>query len=177
MKRLHTSLPCLILLLSAALPAPAAAIEFGIGYGRELRGNKNLSQYEVFARQPLPFTWQLPFQVEMLSGVEIGGAMVRERHSDNDAAARFSVMPQVIFRPHRNIDFFAGLGTGIMVGNTQFTKHDLGGELLFASKVGVQFSLGSNWNLGYFFFHQSNGGIYNHNASLNMHQLELSFAF
>lgn len=137
------------------MATPAAAAEFGLGYGRELRGNKDLSQYEVFFRHPLPFKWHLKSGAEISTGVEIGGAMVREEHSDNDAGFRLSVMPQLLFQPHHTINCVAGFGTGALAGNTQFTKHDLGGELLFASKLGIQLILSPHWNLGYFFFHQS----------------------
>ena len=86
-------------------------------------------------------------------------------------------MPQLILSPNRKINCIFGLGTGFMLGNTEFTRHKLGGPMLFASKIGIQFMLGQHWNIGYFYFHQSNAGLYDCNASLNMHQLVFSYTF
>lgn len=169
-------LPCMVF-CSAITAVPAISTEIGGGYGKELRGNTDLEQYEIYVREPLSYEKELDSGLKLLSAVEISMAMIRERDGDNDGTARFSAMPQVILNPHPNINCIFGLGTGFMVGETEFTKHDLGGKLFFASKVGIQFLLGQHWSAGYFYYHQSNGGIYDHNASLNMHQLALSYAF
>jgi hypothetical protein len=75
------------------------------------------------------------------------------------------------------VNFIIGLGTGFMVGETEFTDHNLGGAFLLNSKLGVQLLLGEHWGLEYVFYHQSNAGIYNYNASLNMHQLAFAYNF
>lgn len=156
---------------------PAMATEIGGDYGKEFVHNTHVEQYEVFVREPLPFSRQTDAGLKISSAVEISVATIREASSDNDPAGRFSVMPQVFLSPHQNINFFVGLGAGFMVGNTEFTDENLGGAFLFASKLGLQFLLGEHWSLGYSYYHQSNAGIYDHNIGLNLHQLAFSYSF
>lgn len=156
---------------------PATARELGAGYGREFKENSDIEHYEIFFREPLPWKWEYDSGFRVLSAVEIGGALIREAESDRDEAGRFSIMPQLILSPHPNVNFFFGLGGGFMVGNTEFDSHDLGGDFLLNSKAGIQFLLGQHWNIGYFYYHQSNGGVYDHNQGLNMHNLLLSYSF
>jgi hypothetical protein len=177
MKPIKISIFHCILFLYTITPFPAASAELGIGYGKEFRNNNNLEQYEVYVREPLPFKMDFDSNFKIMSAVEVGLAMIREAKSTNGEAARISVMPEVILSPNRHVNFIFGLGTGFMLGNTEFTNHDLGGPILFDSKIGLQFMFGMHWNVGYFYFHQSNAGIYDCNSGLNMHQLALSFTF
>jgi hypothetical protein len=103
--------------------------------------------------------------------------LIRELASENTPTARLSLIPEIIFVPRQNINFIFGVGAGRMFGNTEFTKHNLGGEVLFASKLGLQFLIGQHWSIGYFYYHQSNAGIYDYNASLNMNHLTFSYSF
>lgn len=160
-----------------ATAIPAMSTETGFLYGKEFWGNTNLVLFEEYVRVPLPFKKEFSPDLKLFSAVEMGMGAIKEEHSDNDPAARISVMPQIVLNPHSRISCFFGLGTGVMMGNTEFTKHNLGGDLLFASKLGVQFLLGQHWRIGYCYFHQSNAGIYEYNASLNMHQLAFSYSF
>ena len=177
MKKRKILIACVIVATSVTTSFPAISTELGLGYGKQFLGNTEIEQYEWNVRAPLPFKWKFCSDLTVFSAVEAAMARLREAHSENDQTARFSLMPQVILNPHPNINFIIGLGTGFMVGGTEFTKHDLGGSLLFSSKVGIQYLLGQHWNVGYVYYHQSNGGIYEHNASLNMHQLALSYTF
>lgn len=167
---------CMVFTCTAAI-TPAMSTEIGGGYGKEFRGNTNLDQFEAYVRVPLPFARELESGLKVSSAAEIGAAIIREAHSENDEAAKFFAMPQVIVSPHQNINCIFGLGAGFMAGNTEFTKHDLGGSFLLTSRLGIQFLLGQHWNVGYFYIHQSNAGIYEHNPGLNMHELALSYTF
>lgn len=166
------------LVLSLALAAmPATGRELGAAYGREFKENTDIEQYEIFYREPLPFQREFESGIKLQSAVEIGGALIREAGSDNDEGGRFSVMPQAILSLHPNVDLFAGIGAGFMVGNEEFTDHDLGGSFLLNSKIGIQFLLGQHFTLGYYYYHQSNAGIYDHNRGLNMNSVLLSYVF
>lgn len=114
---------------------------------------------------------------EVKTGLELAGAIVHEDSSETDDGGRFSLMPQVIITPHKMINFIVGFGAGFMVGETEFTKHNLGGSFCLVSKVGLQFVISDVIGLEYTFFHQSNAGIYDYNASLNMNQVALTFHF
>ncbi len=152
-------------------------MEIGGTYGREFLHNTDVEQYELFVRAPLPYQKQTDSGLKIATAVEIGAATIRERSGDTDSAGRFSVMPQVSLSPHQNLNFFVGLGAGFMVGNTEFTDQNLGGEFLLASKLGLEILLGDHFKIGYSYYHQSNAGIYEYNSSLNMHQLALSCSF
>lgn len=167
---------CMVFTCTAAA-VPAMSTEIGVGYGKEFRGNSDLDQFEAYVRAPLSLQKEFDSGLKVSSAAEIGMAVIREAQSENDEAGRFSAMPQVIVTPHQNVNCIFGLGAGFMVGNTEFTGHDLGGSFLLTSKLGIQFLLGQHWNVGYFYVHQSNGGIYEHNAGLNMHELALSYTF
>lgn len=164
-------------LCCSSLAMPAMSMEIGGTYAREFLHNTDVEQYELFVRAPLPYQRQTDSGFKISSAVEIGAATIREKNSDTDSAGRFSVMPQVSLSPHQNINFFVGLGAGFMVGNTEFTDQNLGGEFLLASKLGLEFLLGEHFKIGYSYYHQSNAGIYEYNSSLNMHQLALSCSF
>lgn len=167
---------CLVIAWAAGLQ-PAAAREIGAAYGREFQENTDIEQYEIFFREPLPYGKTFDSGLGISSAVEIGAALIREADSDKDEGGRFSAMPQLILSPHANVQVFLGLGAGFMVGNTAFTKHDLGGEFLLNSKAGIQLHFGHHFNIGYFYYHQSNADIYEHNQGLNMHNLLLSYTF
>lgn len=156
---------------------PVTARELGAGYGREFWENTDIEQYEIFFREPLSFAREYDSGLKILSDVEISAALIREAESDNDDGGRFSAMPRLIVNPHPNVNLFFGIGAGFMVGNTEFTKHDLGGSFLLNGKAGIQFLLGHHFNVGYYYYHQSNAGVYEHNQGLNMHSLLLSYAF
>jgi hypothetical protein len=151
--------------------------QVGVGYGKELQANEDLAQYEVFWRQPLPYKTTLGDFWNVTTDIEVAAALLREEGSDNDKAGRFSVMPQVIFSPHGMVNFIIGLGAGFMVGETEFTDQNLGGSFLFNAKLGAQLLLGEHWGLEYGFYHQSNGGIYDHNIGINMHHFALLYKF
>ena len=151
--------------------------QLGVGYGKQFRDNDDLEQYEVFWRQPLPYKTILGDSWNVLTDIEFSAALLRESGSGHTGTGRFSLMPQVVLSPHNMVNFIIGFGAGFMAGQTEFTDHDLGGPFLLSSKLGMQFLLGEHWGLEYVYYHQSNAGIYDHNASLNMHQLVFAYNF
>ena len=173
----HIFLHSIVLSWAVLAAMPATSRELGAAYGREFQENTDIEHYEIFFREPLPFERQFESGFRVLSAVEIGAALIREAQSDTDEGGRFSVMPQLIFSPHPNVNLVAGIGVGFMVGNFEFTEHDLGGAFLFNSKLGIQFLLGQHFNIGYFYYHQSNADIYDHNQGLNMNNVLLSYTF
>jgi len=167
----------LLSFLGASSALAEMSTQVGVGYGKQFRDDKDLEQYELFWRHPLPYSTTLWDSWNVSTDIELGLALLREANSDKSETGRFSVMPQVVLSPSDMVNFIIGFGAGFMVGETEFTKHDLGGPFLLNSKLGVQLVLGGHWGLEYDFYHQSNAGIYDHNASLNMNQLSLSYNF
>ncbi len=170
-------LPLLLIMVGASCSFAEMSSQLGVGYGKQFLDNHDLEQYEVFWRQPLSYETTLGDSWNVSTDLEFAAALIRESHSDNDGTGRFSIMPQVILSPNKMVNFIIGLGTGFMVGETEFTDHNLGGPFLLNSKLGVQVILGEHWVLEYAYYHQSNAGIYNYNASLNMNQLAFSYNF
>ena len=166
-----------VLALIFLAPVISTATEIGGGYGRQFKGNTDLEQYEIFVREPLSYKTMLGDHYAIASDLELGAAVVREIHNEDSGLARFSVMPQLSIRPFDRLQFFAGLGAGFMLGDTEFTKHNLGGPLFLSAKLGLRFLFAENWGLEYVYYHQSNADIYAYNASLNMQQLTIFYTF
>jgi hypothetical protein len=167
----------LLLCTSAASSLAGMSTQVGGGYGKQFLSNKDLEQYEVFWRQPLPYKTILGDYWNVTTDLEVSAALLRESGSDNSETARFSLMPQVILSPHDMVNFIIGFGAGVMTGETEFTDHNLGGPFLLASKLGAQFLFGEHWGLECVYYHQSNAGIYRYNASLNMVQVAFAYNF
>ncbi|MBU1567928.1 MAG: acyloxyacyl hydrolase [Proteobacteria bacterium] len=159
------------------MPPASKATQAGGGYSRQLLGNTGLEQYEMFVREPLSYHTILGDAFQVSSVVEIGMAVIRETHVEHSEIGRFFIMPQLVLRPYNRIHYFFGLGAGFMGGEAEFTRHDLGGAFFLASKLGIRFLFGEGWGVECVYYHQSNAGIYNHNASLNMQQLAMFYTF
>lgn len=151
--------------------------QLGVGYGMQFLGNTDLEQFELFWRQPLPYSTTLADTWKISTDLELSGALLQENGGGSSDTGRISLMPQLHISPHEMINFIVGFGAGYMVGETEFDDHNLGGSFMLSSKLGVQLLLGGHWGLEYVYYHQSNAGLYDYNASLNMHQLALSYNF
>ena len=158
-------------------PVIVMATEVGGGYSRQLVENTGLEQYELFVREPLPYKTIVGDTLPVFSALEIAAGLIRDANDDHFGIGKFSVMPQVVLEPNDRIHYFFGLGAGLMAGDTKFSRHDLGGPFFLASKLGMRFFLGEGWGLEASYYHQSNAGIYDHNASLNMLQMAFVYDF
>jgi len=158
-------------------PPVAAATEAGGGCARQLWDNTDLLQYEMFVREPLPYKTIVADTLLVSSVVELGIGIIRESQVEHSEVGKVSLMPELVLRPYDRIHYLVGLGAGLMAGETKFTKHDLGGPFFLASKLGLRLLIGKGWGLEYIYYHQSNAGIYEHNASLNMLQAAIFSTF
>lgn len=161
----------------SASPLDLQATEIGGGYGRQFLNNTDIEQYEMLVREPLDYKTVLGKRFLIASDVEIGMAVIREAGVLHSEIAKFSIIPQLVFQSSDRVHYFVGLGSGLMAGVPEFVRHDLGGPFFLASKVGLRVLFGKNWGLECAYYHQSNAGIYEHNASLNMLQLALYSRF
>jgi hypothetical protein len=173
-----TVLCCIISILSCCSTVDAAQGQLGLGYGKNYRGNTDLSQIELFYRLPLSYTKKLGDGWQLSTDLEFAGAVIDDSNSETASTVRVSLMPQLMLSPNNeSIYLLFGFGSGFMMGETEFEEHNLGGPFFLSSKIGVLFFLGKHFGLEYDFYHQSNAGIYDFNASLNMHHLALSCRF
>ncbi|MEE4134629.1 MAG: acyloxyacyl hydrolase [Desulforhopalus sp.] len=166
-----------MLVISRPFTANAGEGQLGFGYGQTFRGNTDLRQYELTWRQPLGWKTNLTETIPLSALLEAGAGLIDETGSDESPTFRLALMPMARLEAHANLHLFAGLGFGFMAGETEFTGHNLGGPFFLNSKLGVQIILGKRLSLEYLYYHQSNAGIYDFNASLNIHHLAISWKF
>ncbi len=167
-----------VLVLVFAFPAFARmSTQLGFGYGKDIRGDKNLEQYELTWTESLSYSTTFWNDWKVSTAIELSLALIKESGANRSGTARLSFMPQMVLSPNDLFHFILGFGPGFMIGGTDFPDHDLGGPFLFASKVGVQLMIGEHWGVESVYYHQSNAGLYDSNASLNMIQLAFSRKF
>ena len=167
----------LLCLSTGASVASAASGQLGLGYGQEFRGNTDISQVELFYRMPLSYQKDLGDVWKLSTALEFGGAVIDDSDSETSSTGRLSLMPQMMLSPGDAVHFIIGIGPGFMMGETEFNDHNLGGPFFLSSKLGLLLVFGEHFGLEYNFYHQSNAGIYDYNASLNMHHVALSYRF
>lgn len=151
--------------------------QLGVGYGKEFRGNTDLSQIELYYRMPLSYQKDLGEVWKLSTDVEFAGAIIDDNDSETSSTGRLSLMPQMVLCPNDSVHFLFGVGLGFMMGETNFYDHNLGGPFFLSAKFGIQCILWDHLGLEYNFYHQSNAGIYEYNASLNMNYVGLSYTF
>jgi len=164
-------------LLAGASVVSAASGQLGVGYGKELLGNTDISQLELFYRMPLSYQKELGDVWKLSTVLEFGGAIIDDSESETSSTGRLSLMPQMLLSPNDAVHFILGFGSGFMMGETEFDHHNLGGPFFLSSKVGVLFVIAQHFGVEYNYYHQSNAGIYDYNTSLNMHHIALSYQF
>ena len=166
----------LLSILSCSTAHSEKPDDLGFGFGREFRKNNDISQFEITWRHSLPYAkhradWKLA------TTLEFGAAVIDENGPGGISTGRFSLMPQFHVGRSGIINLIIGIGPGLMVGETAFTNQNLGGPFFLSSKLGLQVLLGDGWAVEYIFYHQSNAGIYDYNASLNIHHLAVTVRF
>lgn len=174
MKSLLTALMSVSMTV-VATSAMARGSEIGGNFGLQLVGNTDLVQYEMDIRQPLPFSTTLGGRVKVTSAVEVSLGLARENDVAHSELGRFALIPELIAELHPRLEILAGIGAGFMGGDGEFTKHNLGGSFFFASKFGLRLPVTPSWGVALLYYHQSNGGLYEHNASLNMQMVGIYY--
>lgn len=170
-------LPLLLTAASLSLVAgSSSAGEAGAGAGLQALGNTSIARYELLYRPALPYTTRFGKGRYVTSAIEISLGMVHEHDANDATLGEVAVIPELVLHFHPRLEFLAGLGFGLMSNEGKFTKHDLGGPFFFASKVGLRLPVSSSWGVELIYYHQSNGGLYEHNASLNMPSAGLYFS-
>lgn len=167
-------LPVLALLLVAGI-SQAQLASVGLRYGHGF-GGEDFDQYDLSVSMALP--WQRSYDSGWLLHADVEG-LIGVLTLDGDTAVKPSIMPSLILTsPGKRIDFLAGLGFGVMLGDTEFSDdHDLGGPFFLQGQVGFRVHLTDKFFTGYRYYHQSNAGIYSSNDSVNLHQVEIGYRF
>lgn len=148
----------------------------GVGFVKQFDDDTDIYQIEGFYRHNLPYSAQFANEWSLNVKLELAAAYFWQSNDSDYQTGRFSIMPQ-LFLERGIFDLFCGFGTGFMVGDTEYPDHDLGGHFLLNSKVGMALDFTRDFGLEAVYYHQSNAGIYDHNASLNMLSLTLLWHF
>lgn len=168
---------CTLSLLLGGSVVSAATGQLGIGYGKQFLDNEDIFQVELFYRMPLSYKKDLGDIWKLSTALEFGGAVIDDSESETSSTGRLSLMPQMVLSPNDTVHFIFGIGTGFMMGETEFEDHNLGGPFFLSAKLGLLFVIGQHFGIEYNYYHQSNAGIYDYNGSLNMHHVGLSYRF
>lgn len=144
-------------------------------YGRGFNGS-DFDQFDIALSTALP--WRKTFDSGWLmhSGVEgIMGVLTW----DGDTAVKPSVMANLLITSATGkLDMIAGMGMGVMLGDTEFSDdHNLGGPIFFQGQAGIRWHFTESFFAGYRYYHQSNAGIYSNNNSVNLNQIEVGWQF
>jgi hypothetical protein len=170
-------LPVVLVLICASPALARMSTQLGFGYGKDIRGDKNLEQYELTWTESLSYSTTFWNDWKVSTAIELSWALLKESGANHSGTARLFLMPQMVLSPNDMFDFILGFGSGFMIGGTDFPDHDLGGSFFIASKVGLQLMIGKHWGVESVYYHQSNAGLYDSNASLNMIHLAFSRKF
>lgn len=150
-------------------------IAVGFRAGIDDGGNdEDFEQYEGFVLYDLPWSWSfapdwsLGTYLELNAGALDGGG---------DTAFVGSIGPGLNLKAFDNrLAIWGGINPTFISEDT-FGDEDLGGSFQFTSHIGINFRPIRSLSIGYRFQHMSNAGIYSHNPGLNLHMLELAYAF
>jgi hypothetical protein len=81
----------------------------------------------------------------------------------------------------KNVDLYFEGGsswlTDVEYGKRGEALKDYGGHVMFFAKLGLQYNFVTNWAIGYFFLHLSNGNIYQVNPGFDGHSISISYHF
>jgi hypothetical protein len=168
-----------VLLGFCLLPAGSGAAEtsFGLPYGRGF-GDKEFNQYDLHLNLALPWEKSLSSGWRMHGDLETILSLLELE----EQAFKPSLMSNLVLSsPEGKVDVFFGVGFGAMFGETEFPAEDetfnLGGAFFLQGQAGVRVYMTDHFFAGCRYYHQSNGGIYDYNDSVNLAQVEIGWRF
>ncbi|WP_419174133.1 acyloxyacyl hydrolase [Desulfosediminicola sp.] len=151
------------------------AADYGARIAGSFReGKSGLTLYEVFAALPLPWVadfaddWQLSSALDLSLGLLDG----KGERGGRIAAG----VDAFLWSPGRKFSLTGGLGVGVM-GQEVYGDIDFAGPIFFRGQVGLSYWFSSSISIGYRYYHESNGSIYDKNPSLNAHLGEVRLNF
>mgnify|MGYP000365617205 CR=1 FL=1 len=149
--------------------------DYGVRIASSFRdGKTGLTLYELFAALPLPWqtdfanNWHLDSMLDLSLGILDG---------NGETGGRGAVgIDGLLWSPGRKVSLTSGLGVGVM-GEEVYGDIDFAGPVFFRFQAGLSYWFTSGISLGYRYYHESNGSIYDKNPSLNAHLGELRLNF
>lgn len=171
-----------LILLALVVQGLAAAEEKSFALDRigfrvefDAESTIDLTAYEVVASWSTPWTFSLgesPFSGAVF--IETGGGVI---DGESETEGLLLARPGLRFgREGSPLALVLASGPAVLTGH-RFGDLDLGCDFQFASCIGFDCALGTDWVVGYRFQHLSNAGFDDRNPGIETHAVELTRAF
>jgi hypothetical protein len=148
--------------------------DIGLRVGIDGENRVEVNSYELIANLDSPWSWAPNDHFEVDLGVEFGlGAL----DGEGETGLLVHVGPSVeVEFANFPLEFVLSSGPA-MLSEHRFDNLDLGGSFQFMSAVGFDYDFSEVWTLGYRYLHISNAGLHRENPGMNLHALNLAYAF
>lgn len=149
--------------------------DYGVRIASSFRdGKTGLTLYEVFAAIPLPWNSDFSNQWQLNSALDLSlGILDGKGETGGRGAVGIDLF---LLSPGGKVSLTSGLGVGLM-GKETYGDVDFSGPVFFRFQAGASYWVTNAISLGYRYYHESNGSIYDKNPSLNAHLGELRLNF
>lgn len=138
------------------------------------RNREDYEQYEGFAAWNLPWSWELGSDWTLSTYLEANAGIL---NGGGESAFVGSIGPGLYLRgPRDKFSIYLGVNPTI-ISEHKVGDDDLGGPFQFTSHIGIDFSIGRHFAVGYRLQHMSNLVFYDSNPGLNLHMIEGTFRF
>ncbi|MCA9470044.1 MAG: acyloxyacyl hydrolase [Nitrospira sp.] len=135
---------------------------------------EDFEQFDVFGIIGLPWSWEYSSGWEMRWRLNGSAGALR---GAGDVGFITTLTPGFAFTKKAwRLTLDVG-GGGAFLSKWEFGRQDIGGPFQFIGHGGVSVHLHGNLVAGYRFHHMSDGTIYGNNRGVDLHMLELSYAF
>jgi len=135
---------------------------------------EDFEQFDVFAIMGLPWEWKSP------SGWEVrwrlGGSAGALRGAGDLGFITTLTSGLALKIPSWRLILDGGVG-GALISKWEFGRQDIGGPFQFIAHGGVGVQLPWNMVVGWRFHHMSDATIYGKSRGVDLHMLEVSYAF
>jgi hypothetical protein len=138
------------------------------------RNDEDFHQAEVFLTHllPLPMGQAAPLSFHL--SLEGSAGVIRADSEEGFVAAAGPGLAIGLWEDRLVVK--AGVSP-TFISKDRFGDEDLGGPVQFTSHIGLSAGVYRGLRVGYRFQHMSNAGLYDRNPGLNLHMLEVGWAF
>jgi hypothetical protein len=170
-----------LLLASSSLIHPLTAqsedcffSNIGTRIGIDAEEHVSLSSYEVYSNVDLNWSWSLSENLRLDLSIETAlGALTGE----NEKAAYGRIAPLAELH-YAELPVHVVFSSGpSLYSQSSFDDYDIGGNFHFTSSIGCNWALNETWAIGYRFQHTSNANLNKPNPGLDMHTVNIAYAF
>lgn len=146
----------------------------GLGVGSGDRRGVSFNSYELSGTLESPWSRQIGEQGQMRLDFEIGVGVL---DGEGDSGLFVRAAPILEFGMAGSpVGLFITTGP-LLLTEDQYGDFDIGGNVHFASAVGVKWRVTQDWSVGYRYQHISNVGVTSPNPGLDQHLIRIAHGF